>query len=313
LLGTFFSAVTELVVSPPSTNMGRSTCAWSSSSVATDAAVADPADYYATEESTTRRAESRIADCAASSDVPIEPRRGHRARARRNSRRNIERHRSRDVVLLVVVVLSALALILIASPTSTVVVFDGSSRRDDDDRDVDVDVDVEVPSMNVVSHTEDDEGRGGENDPAHVSGGNTGATEVHSRVSESAGTIFYCGVAYEELRGSEQYSRYSRFGLFLAKSLFPEFIVAAPLTKDSLTRATEGDLLIFHSHQYCEVSVNEFPGTQLHVNVSSALLTGGIYLSAFFDCRINHFAIALYCRLSIMTFTHRRKITLMGC
>ena len=66
----------------------------------------------------------------------------------------------------------------------------------------------------------------------------------------------------------------------MANSLFPDFdgrieiqpgnkVVnsAIPLTKDTLKGATGHDLLIVHSHQHCEASVEEFPGIQLHINV----------------------------------------------
>jgi hypothetical protein len=103
-------------------------------------------------------------------------------------------------------------------------------------------------------------------------------------MADGSGTLFYCGGAHGHLQGRTNF-RYSTFGLFLAKSLFPELEgsieliqpgdkvknTAIPLTKDSIKRATKDDFLIVHSHQFCDVSVDAFPGTQLHINVSRAL------------------------------------------
>ena len=91
--------------------------------------------------------------------------------------------------------------------------------------------------------------------------------------------LFYCGGA----KGLQRKNfKYSTFGLFLATSLFPEVEgkvylqsgkqvvnTAIPLTPQTLNDANENDLLIMHSHQYCEVSVADFPGIQLHFNVRS--------------------------------------------
>jgi hypothetical protein len=41
---------------------------------------------------------------------------------------------------------------------------------------------------------------------------------------------------------------------------------ATRLTADSAKSATENDLLIIHYHRHCDISVNVFPGTQLHIN-----------------------------------------------
>ena len=103
-------------------------------------------------------------------------------------------------------------------------------------------------------------------------------------MADSAGKLFYCGGAHGYLQVRKNF-RYSTFGLFLAKSLFPELMggieiiqpgdqvknTATMLTEDSIKKATEDDLLIVHSHQFCDVSVNAFPGTQLHINVSPNL------------------------------------------
>ena len=107
------------------------------------------------------------------------------------------------------------------------------------------------------------------------------ATGVQAPLSAaSAGALFYCGGAHGHLQGRAHF-KYSTFGLFLAKSLFPEFKgdieiiqpgdqvknTATPLTEDTIKSATEADLLVVHSHQHCDVSVDAFPGTQLHINV----------------------------------------------
>lgn len=140
-------------------------------------------------------------------------------------------------------------------------------------------------------------------------------------MADSSGTLFYCGGAHGHLQGRTNF-RYSTFGLFLAKSLFPEFKgsieliqpgdqiknTAIPLTEDSIKRATKHDFLIVHSHQFCEVSVNKFPGTQLHINVSHVFYETNFHFSVlglifrYFWC----------CRLSIMISTHSRQTTLVG-
>jgi hypothetical protein len=93
------------------------------------------------------------------------------------------------------------------------------------------------------------------------------------------GRLFYCGGAKRNLQDPDY--KYSTFGLFLAKSLFPDYegsnveilpgnkLVnpATPLTEDTSNGATENDLLIVHSHQHCQVPVKDFPGSQLHINV----------------------------------------------
>jgi len=91
------------------------------------------------------------------------------------------------------------------------------------------------------------------------------------------GRLFYCGGAQRFLHNPN--FKYSTFGLFLAKSLFPDFEgnveiqhgnklsnSATPLTEDTIKGATGKDLLIVHSHQHCKVPVEEFPGPQLHIN-----------------------------------------------
>ena len=93
----------------------------------------------------------------------------------------------------------------------------------------------------------------------------------------SRGTLFYCGGA-QRYAGQDRF-KYSTFGLFLAKSLFPDFQVsievsgnivettAVALTDETMRGAARNDLLIVHSHQHCEASVESFPGIQLHINV----------------------------------------------
>ena len=109
----------------------------------------------------------------------------------------------------------------------------------------------------------------------HINGG------LSSGSASARGRLFYCGGA-QRLLGKENF-KYSTFGLFLAKSLFPEYegsdieVIsgnkvsksAIPLTADSMQSASGSDLLIVHSHQHCEVSVEQFPGVQLHINVST--------------------------------------------
>jgi hypothetical protein len=122
------------------------------------------------------------------------------------------------------------------------------------------------------------------NQPTPVSNEDFMATGVQVPPLASARTLFYCGGAHGHLQGRANF-KYSTFGLFLAKSLFPEFKgdieiiqpgdqvdnTATPLTEDTIKSATEADLLIVHSHQHCDVSVDTFPGTQLHINVRRAL------------------------------------------
>lgn len=100
----------------------------------------------------------------------------------------------------------------------------------------------------------------------------------------AARQLYYCGGAHGHMKGRTTF-RYSTFGLFLAKSLFPEFKVdieiiqpgdqvkttATPLNEDTIKSASVDDLLIVHSHQHCDVSVEAFPGIQLHINVRCAL------------------------------------------
>lgn len=103
-------------------------------------------------------------------------------------------------------------------------------------------------------------------------------TDKVNEKSRDAGVLYYCGGAQKLLKARTQF-KYSTFALFHAKSLFPEFngadtisvdnkveTSAIPLTEESLTKATEKDLLIYHSHQHCDVSVEAFPGYQLHFN-----------------------------------------------
>lgn len=90
--------------------------------------------------------------------------------------------------------------------------------------------------------------------------------------------MFYCG----GWKGQTDF-KYSTFGLVLAKSLFPELksvrlqpngniagVDAIPLLENTIHMATKDDLLIMHSHQYCEIRLwrQNFPGIQLHINVS---------------------------------------------
>lgn len=103
---------------------------------------------------------------------------------------------------------------------------------------------------------------------------------VHGGHRNRQGTkkLFYCGGAQGFLNTRQNF-KYSTFGLFLAKSLFPDFegsinmnagtveISAIALTDESVNDATERDLLIAHSHQYCAVDVESFPGHQLYINV----------------------------------------------
>jgi len=90
------------------------------------------------------------------------------------------------------------------------------------------------------------------------------------------GRLFYCGGAQRFFNTAK--FKYSTFGLFLAKSLFPDFegdvkvdgnkviTSAIPLTKSTMEDATGRDVLIVHSHQYCMAPVEDFPGRQLHIN-----------------------------------------------
>lgn len=105
---------------------------------------------------------------------------------------------------------------------------------------------------------------------------------VHGGHRNRQGTkkLFYCGGAQGFLNTRQNF-KYSTFGLFLANSLFPDFkgsismnagtveISAVALTDESLNEATKEDLLIVHSHQFCAVDVESFPGYQLHINVRS--------------------------------------------
>jgi hypothetical protein len=115
-------------------------------------------------------------------------------------------------------------------------------------------------------------------DPKYGVHGGLRADKVREK-SQNAGVLYYCGGAHKFLNGASRKFHYSTFALFHAKSLFPEFngadiisfdnkveTTATPLTEDSLTKATENDLLIYHSHQHCDVSVEAFPGYQLHFN-----------------------------------------------
>ena len=88
------------------------------------------------------------------------------------------------------------------------------------------------------------------------------------------GRIFHCGST-----GPSNSRRFSVYGIFLANAFLPEFEgdasnneaglpLAVPLTSESLNDATEDDLLVMHMHQYCEVNYLDFPGKQLHLNVS---------------------------------------------
>lgn len=104
---------------------------------------------------------------------------------------------------------------------------------------------------------------------------------VHGGHRNREGTkkLYYCGGAQGFL-STRQNFRYSTFGLFLAKPLFPDFdgtisidaggVVensVLPLTDETIKQATDEDLLIVHSHQFCAVDVEAFPGYQLHINV----------------------------------------------
>lgn len=90
--------------------------------------------------------------------------------------------------------------------------------------------------------------------------------------------LFYCG----GWKGQTSF-KYSTFGLIIGNSLFPEMkgihlqsdgkvsaVTAIPLTEESLPTAVAEDILIMHSHQFCEIRLwrTNFPGTQLHINVS---------------------------------------------
>ena len=115
-----------------------------------------------------------------------------------------------------------------------------------------------------------------------VHGGHRNRDGTEMLGSSSAGSsanrkLFYCGGA-EGLHRKE--FKYSTFGLFLANTLFPEYEgkieyqpgrplvnTAIPLTDDTLEQASPSDILIMHSHQKCEIlSLEDFPGKQLHVN-----------------------------------------------
>ena len=122
------------------------------------------------------------------------------------------------------------------------------------------------------------------NQPYSVSDPKYGVHGGHNSGAEAGsfkGKLFYCGGAQGHLQGRSNF-RYSTFGVFLSNSLFPDFDgrieiqpdknvanSATPLTQDTMTSATANDLLIVHSHQHCEVGVENFPGMQLHINVRS--------------------------------------------
>lgn len=114
---------------------------------------------------------------------------------------------------------------------------------------------------------------GGQHDQQVSTATNGGNTSVPFK-----GRLFYCGGAQGR---QHDYKKYSTFGLFLAKSLLPDYegtieidgnnkvsTSATPLTADTMNSASENDFLIVHSHQHCDVSVSDFPGIQLHINVS---------------------------------------------
>jgi hypothetical protein len=144
------------------------------------------------------------------------------------------------------------------------------------------------------------------NQPTPVSNEDFMASGVQVPLPASARTLFYCGGAHGHLQGRANF-KYSTFGLFLAKSLFPEFKgdieiiqpgdqvenTATPLTEDTIKSATEADLLIVHSHQHCDVSVDAFPGTQLHINVRRALHYYIFF--RFLDGCVNCFVVLLSC------------------
>jgi hypothetical protein len=84
--------------------------------------------------------------------------------------------------------------------------------------------------------------------------------------------LFYCG-SY----GTPEKRRDSVMGIFLVNTFFPEIKGCAPgndecrdvaikLTQETLAVATPDDFLVYQLHQYCEVDVLLFPGTQLHIN-----------------------------------------------
>ena len=89
--------------------------------------------------------------------------------------------------------------------------------------------------------------------------------------------LFYCGST-----GSGDSRSWGNMGIYLANAFFPEIVGTVPesggtgaiqLTSSSIIEATQNDFLVFMMHQYCEVDVLEFPGMQLHVNVSFCSLT----------------------------------------
>lgn len=86
--------------------------------------------------------------------------------------------------------------------------------------------------------------------------------------------LFYCGST-----GPHDNRRDSIYGIFLVNSFFPEIVGGAPentagrgaaikLTERTFHDATSNDFLVYHMHQHCDVDVIQFPGLQLHVNVS---------------------------------------------
>ena len=113
---------------------------------------------------------------------------------------------------------------------------------------------------------------------ASVKGQHPGVTDENHNAGTFRGRLYYCGGPKQNVHAGD--FKYSTFGLFLVKSLFPDFEgsnieiqadnkllnPATPLTKDTLKDATGNDLVIVHSHQHCEVAVKDFPGLQLHIN-----------------------------------------------
>ena len=96
------------------------------------------------------------------------------------------------------------------------------------------------------------------------------------------GRLFYCGST-----GSGPNINFSTLGIYLANVFLPEITGSPPtnnqddgtndaaiqLTPNSLNQATPDDFLVSHLHQHCEVNVLEFPGKQLHINVSRSDLS----------------------------------------
>jgi hypothetical protein len=106
---------------------------------------------------------------------------------------------------------------------------------------------------------------------------NTAAVQKSQR---PPGRLFYCGST-----GSGPNINFSTLGIYLANAFLPEITGSPPtnnqddgtndaaiqLTPDSLIEATLEDFLVYHMHQHCEVNVLEFPGKQLHINVSRSI------------------------------------------